>query len=333
MPTIKEVAEAAGVSFKTVSRVINGDEKVRPETRAKVMDAVTRLGYRPNQIARQMRTQRSQLIGLVSDEIVTTPFAFNIIKGAQQEAWRHDCMLLVVNTAGDRIHEAEALDMLLMRQVEGVIYATMRHTMVELPPLLSEVPVVLLNCRSADSSLPSVVPDEVGAGYAATEILLRHGHRSIPFINLEPSAVAAIGRLEGYKQALAAYDVPFEPALVRNTFGKSQHGYERATELLDSGPPPSAILCGNDAVAAGVYEAIKERGLRIPGDIAVISFDNLEIIATSLKPALSTMALPHLEMGEWAVRYLMQPHIRDAEQTEDVEHALLPCPYIERESV
>lgn len=333
MPTIKEVAEAAGVSFKTVSRVINGDEKVRPETRAKVLDAVARLGYRRNQIARQMRTQRSQLIGFVSDEIVTTPFAFDIIKGAQQEAWRHDCMLLVVNTAGDRIRETEALDMLLTRQVEGVIYATMRHTIVELPDMLNEVPVVLLNCRAADDSLTSVVPDEVGAGYAATEILLRRGHRTIPFINLEASAIAAIGRLEGYKQALAAHDVPFDPTQVRSTFGKSPDGYDRASELLSEGPPPSAILCGNDAVAAGVYEAIKERGLRIPSDVAVLSFDNLELIATSLKPALSTMALPHLEMGEWAVRHLMRSSDRDVQDRDEPTHAMLPCPYIERESV
>ncbi|MCC6613849.1 MAG: LacI family DNA-binding transcriptional regulator [Anaerolineae bacterium] len=330
---MKEVAEAAGVSFKTVSRVINGDEKVRPETRARVMDAVERLGYRPNQIARQMRTQRSQLIGFISDQIVTTPFAFNIIKGAQQEAWQHDCMLLVVNTDADSVHEAEAIDMLLTRQVEGVIYATMRHTIVELPPQLRELPVVLLNCRSADDSLPSVVPDEVGAGYAATEILLRKGHRAIPFINLETTAVAAVGRLEGYRQALADYGVPFDPALVRNTFGISPDGYAQARELLDEGPTPSAILCGNDAVAAGVYEAIKERGLRIPDDVAVLSFDNLELIATSLKPSLSTMALPHLEMGEWAVRYLMQPEGHDTAEPDEVEHTLLPCPYIERESV
>ncbi|MBE0690247.1 MAG: LacI family DNA-binding transcriptional regulator [Anaerolineae bacterium] len=330
---MKEVAEAAGVSFKTVSRVINGDENVRPETRAKVMDAVERLGYRPNQIARQMRTQRSQLIGFISDEIVTTPFAFNIIKGAQQEAWRHDRMLLVVNTAADRVHETEAAEMMLTRQVEGVIYATMRHAIVELPPLLREVPVVLLNCRSADDSLASVVPDEVGAGYAATEILLQKGHRYIPFINLEVTSVAAIGRLDGYRQALAAYGVPYDPALIRNTFGRSPDGYAQARELLAQGPPPSAILCGNDAVAAGVFEAIKERGLRIPHDIAVLSFDNLELFATSLKPALSTMALPHLEMGEWAVRYLMQPGVRDAAKSGEAEHVMLPCPYIERESI
>ncbi|MCL4249454.1 MAG: LacI family DNA-binding transcriptional regulator [Anaerolineae bacterium] len=333
MPTIKEVAEAAGVSFKTVSRVINGDANVRPETRAKVMDAVARLGYRPNQIARQMRTQRSHLIGFISDEIVTTPFAFNIIKGAQQEAWRHGLMLLVVNTASDREHEDEAVEMLLMRQVEGVIYATMRHMIIELPPMLREVPVMLLNCRSADGSLASVVPDEVDAGFKATEILLKKGHRRIPFINLEPTAVAAVGRLQGYRQALEAAGIEFDPALIRNTYGNSADGYAQARALLAEGPPPTAIVCGNDAVAAGVYEGIKERGLRIPQDIAVISFDNLELIATMLKPALSTMALPHLEMGEWAVRHLMQSGLRSSTKPDQVEHAMLPCPYIERESV
>jgi LacI family transcriptional regulator len=328
MTTIKRVAEVAGVSFKTVSRVINEDPAVRAETRARVLDAVAQLGYRPNQIARQMRTQRSQFIGFITDEIATTPYAVNIVRGAQLEAWNEDRMLLVVNTDGDAEHEATAIRMLLERQVDSIIYATMRHRVIDPSPLLRSMQVVLVNCRASDQSLPSVVPDEVGAAQAATEILIRKGHRRAAFINLEAKAVAAVLRLEGYQRALAAHDIPFDAQLVRNTDGRPNMGYVQAVAVLSLPQPPTAIFCGNDQVAAGAYDAIRERGLRIPQDVAVVGFDNLELIATYLEPTLSTMALPHEAMGRWAVQ-----HLRSLREADAPVHAVLECPYVERESV
>lgn len=329
MPTIKQVANVAGVSFKTVSRVINDDPNVSDATRDLVQRVIRELGYRPNLAARHMRTQRSQVIGFITDEIATTPFAFNMIKGAQAEAWQHDRLLLVVNTESDARVCNDAIEMMLERKVEGIVYATMRHSIFDPPSNMREVPTVLANCESEDQSLASVVPDEVTAAQVATEALLKKGHRRIAFISLEEEVPAAIGRLKGYQRALSAFGVDYDAGLLRHTDGNPALGYERAVELLALATPPTAFFCGNDRVAMGAYEAIKERGLRIPEDVAVVGFDNQEVIAANLRPALSTMALPHYEMGQWAVKQLLQPPIDGGKPP----HVLLSCPYVERLSL
>ena len=138
MATIKQVADAAGVSFKTVSRVVNDDRNVSADTRARVLDAIHVLGYRPNLVARNMRTRRTHLLGLVADEIATTPFAVNLIKGAQDAAWKRGFMLMIVNGDNDAQRTQDAIETLLERKVEGMIYATMRHEVIEPPQNLHE---------------------------------------------------------------------------------------------------------------------------------------------------------------------------------------------------
>jgi LacI family transcriptional regulator len=328
--TIKQVAERAGVSFKTVSRVINGDTYVSVDTRERVMVAVRELGYRPNLSARHMRTQRSQVIGFITDEIATTPFAVNLIKGAQSEAYQHDRMLMVINTECDAQIEYDAIEMLLSRKVEGILYATMRHKIVNLPQSIREVPIVLANCETADHDLPSVVPNEIEGGYNATLALIERGRKHIAFIGLEMEATATIGRFQGFQQALAAHNIPLDERLLEYTDGQPNSGYEAAKRLLAKNTPLDAIFCGNDRVAMGAYEAIKEAGLRIPQDISVVGFDNQDVIAANLRPSLSTMALPHYEMGQWAMRHLLEHGEQDSFMTEQVQ---LPCPYIARASV
>ena len=332
MTTIKQVAEAAGVSFKTVSRVVNGESHVSPETRARVQRAIRALDYRPNLPARNMRTQRSLSIGLIASQVATTPFAVDLIKGALDAAREHGRILVIVNSDNDPDHEAQAIETLLERQVEGIIYAAMYHCVITPPPALHQVPVVLANCRSHDGALPSVVPDEVQGGHDATASLLVRGqrrHRRIGFINLEADAPAAVGRLAGYCEALAAVQIAYDPALVLHTHGRADSGYEAMQHLLTLTDAPTAIFCGNDQIAMGAYDAIKERGLRIPHDIAVVGFDNLELIAAYLRPALSTLALPHYGMGRWAVDYLMQGAQADTAPSQ----MRLWCAYIERESI
>lgn len=142
-------------------------------------------------------------------------------------------------------------------------------------------------------------------GRTATEVLLSKGHERIGFINLPPGVPATIGRLEGYKQALEAHGVAFDASLVSYGDGTASCGYQHAAELLRASNPPTAIFCGNDQIAMGAYEALKGFGLRIPDDVAVVGFDNQELIAAQLRPPLSTVALPYYEMGRWAVNYLI----------------------------
>jgi LacI family transcriptional regulator len=331
-PTMSDIAKLAGVSRTTVSFVLNNvnDNGIPEETKEKVRTAARELGYRPNVAARLLRMNRSQTIGFITDEIASTPFAGNIIKGAQDAAWANDKVLMIINTNNNPKIKEQAVEMMLERRVEGIVYAAWYHQAVD--PLLAsgEAPLVLVDCYSEDRSLPSVVPDEVSGGRTATEALIRRGHERIGFINLRPGIPATIGRLKGYKQALAAHDLAFDESLVLYHDGTVGGGYRLAAELLRRPDRPTAIFCGNDRLAMDAYDAIKELGLRIPDDIAVVGFDNQEIIAARLRPPLSTVALPHYEMGQWAVNHLIE-HAEGGEIA-PVQHTI-DCPYVERESI
>lgn len=331
MTTIKQVATTAGVSFKTVSRVVNDDPNVSPSTRAKVLDAIEQLGYRPNLIARNMRMRRSHVLGLITEELATTPFAVNLIKGAQEAAWEAGFMLMVINNENNRERTNDAIQTLLERKVEGILYATMRHRVIDTPQHPTDTPLVLANCRDQNAHLTSVVPDDERGGYEATRALLESGRRKIAFINLEPAAIAAQERLQGYQRALAEANLPFREEWVQFTAdGMPESGFRLASVLLEGTERPDALFCGNDRIAMGAYDAIRERGLRIPEDIAVIGFDNHDVIAAHLRPALSTMALPHYEMGHWAAEQLLRMIDQRAAQSEQLR---LPCPYIARASI
>jgi LacI family transcriptional regulator len=287
-------------------------------------------------MARGLISRRSHTIGFVSDgfvsdDFVATPLAGKTLQGVQDAAWSKDKMVLVINTGRNRKIERDAVETLLERQVEGIIYATMFHHEVIPPTAVSQVPVVLLDCYAEDRSLTSVVPDEVQGGRRATEILLEKGHRRIGFINNVDPMPAQRGRLEGYKQALASYDVPFDARLVQyGTTTQTSGGYRCTMELMQLPEPPTALFCFNDLTAMGAYDALRKQGLAIPADVAVIGFDNLELIAAQLYPPLSTMELPHYQMGQWAVQYLLE-HSDSTHDEEPVQHKIA-CPFISRSS-
>ncbi|MFN8375109.1 MAG: LacI family DNA-binding transcriptional regulator [Anaerolineae bacterium] len=328
-PTIQDIAEKAGVSPATVSRVLNNYEHISSKKRQRVEKAMLELDYRPSFTARHMRTQRSRLIGFLTDEVATTPYAGDIIRGAEEVTWNNNHILLVIS-AGDNLHHAEAaVNAMLEREVEGIIYAAMYHRPVRLPDNIYEAPTVLANCYVEDRSLPSVVPDEVQGGYDATMQILARGHQRVAFINLKQGIPASEGRLAGFKKALDQYGIPFDKTLIRNGNGQPDDGYTYTKELMSLANPPTALFCGNDRTAMGAYDALRKLKMEIPTDIGVMSFDNQEIIASALHPSLSTMQLPHYEMGCWAANYLIQ-HSPEAEVP---VQQLLPCPYVERESL
>lgn len=331
--TMLDIAKHVGVSRTTVSFVLNNVAAagIPEETRSRILQASKELRYRPNAVAKGLRTRRSQSIGFITDEIATTPFAGDIIKGARNVAWANDTLLLIINTGDDGPVQEAAVEMLLERQVDAIIYAAMYHHVVQPPMNIHEVPAVLLNCYAADRSLPSVVPDEVGGGYVATETLISKGHKRIGFINLYPHLSAAQGRLHGYQQALEARGLPFDPQLIRTCNGYADGGYEEALALMSANDPPTALFCATDRIAMGAYDAVRTLQLRIPDDVAVLGFDDQELIAPYLLPGLTTMALPHYEMGQWAVSYLLE-HAESNESLLPIQHTVA-CPLIKRQSV
>lgn len=330
MPTIYDVAAKAGVSPKTVSRVINNEPNVRAETRERVLEAIKLLDYQLNVMAKGLRASTSNLIGFVTDDIATGPFAIDIIRGAQDASFEYGKTLLIIDTNGSSEIENDVFSKMISWQVEGVIFATEYHRIIRPAVDYSAIPSVLVNCFIADRSLPSVVPDEVQGARSAMEILLRKGHRRIAFINGPERFPASWGRLQGYREALAEYEIPYDPALVCRGDWWQESGYAYTKDLMQLADPPTAIFCGNDWMAMGAYDALKELRLVIPDDIAVVGFDNRDVIAAHMRPPLTTIALPYYEMGQWAVQYLIDSAKRSP-SPQPKQHTI-ECPVVERAS-
>jgi LacI family transcriptional regulator len=333
-PSMKDVADLAGVSRTTVSFVLNEvpNANIPLATRERVMIAVEELGYRPNALARGLRAQRTHTIGFISDEIATTPYAGRTIQGAQDLAWEYQSLILLVNTSGDDEMRLAAINNILDRRVDAIIYATMYHRECHPPDIIHQVPTVLLDCFVADHSLPSVVPDEVLGGYQATRHLLQEGHKRVGFINDVHTVPAAIGRLQGYSQALAEFGLPFDDSLVTHGRSEQAGGYDGVMTLMSLDQRPTALFCFNDRMAMGAYDALRKLNLAIPDDVAVIGFDNQEIIAAHLYPSLTTMQLPHYEMGRWAVQHLLDLIDKPDKQAGNPPQHKIHCPLVHRES-
>lgn len=325
--TMRDVAEAAGVSISTVSLVINDKKGARigENARQRVQQAIEGLGYRPNALAKDLVSGRSRFIGLVADAIATTPAAGQIIHGAQDEAWRHGYVLLVANTEANADAEHEAIAMMLEHKVRGILYSTWYHREVALPAGLTEAECVLVNCFAA-ADLPAVVPDEVAGGHSATTMLVEQGHRRIAFLNTTTPSPAQEGRLAGYRQALTEAGIDVDPSLVIDVQPDADGGYAGVGALLDR--EATGVFCHNDRIAMGLYDGLRERGVSVPRDLAVVGFDNQEVIAAHLRPPLSTVPLPHYELGVLGVRVLL-----GLDTTSANGRRTITCPPVPRESI
>jgi LacI family transcriptional regulator len=310
--TLADVARRAGLSKTTASMVLNGREGTRlsAEAHQRVFAAAEELGYRPNVAARSLRTRKTDTIAFVSDVVATTRFAGDLIRGALDAARERDHVLLIAETQGDAAFEQHAIDAMLDRQVDGVIYAAMATRRLTVPPALLTGPVVLLNATSPDAQ-PCVVPDDERAGRTAVAALLDKGHHDrIALIGrnrlkeTDPEvSLAAHSRLRGIRDALAAAGT----TLCHEAFCREwlpEHGYKAMQAILRKPARPTAVICMNDRLAFGVYQALAGAGLAVPDDVSVVSFDD-DPIAAWLRPGLSTIALPHGPMGRRAVELLL----------------------------
>jgi LacI family transcriptional regulator len=295
-----------------------------------VRAAAIALGYRPNALARSFRSQRTHTIGLISDEIATTPFAGAMIRGAQEAAWKSGHVLMLIDTEGDSDVERAAIEAMLERKVDGLVYARMHHQLVDVPSAVANVPTVLLDARQPDASIPSVVPDEVGGARSAVEHLLRAGHTRIGFVQCIDPIPAAEQRLEGFKIELEAAGIEFGDSLIVCDPLEPGAYAPEVEQLLTTSDRPTALFCFNDRMALGVYNTARRLGLSIPDDLSVVGFDNLETVAPWLDPGLTTIQLPHYEMGRWAVEHLER--LIQGESVDPIQF-LMPCPLVERGSV
>ena len=246
-----DVAARAGVSATTVSHVLNevSGKRIRGEIRDRVRQAADELGYVGyvlNGVARRLRTRRSQVIAMIGDEVVITPFAVGIIVGAQEAASALAWPLVHVTTGVDRSSELAEIQALRQRQVAGFLYARMYHREVILPEVLHDLPVVIVDGTSPDRAISSVVPDEFGGGRTAARELIRHGHTKIAFINNVDDIPASRGRLAGYGSALEEAGLDFRAEYVLRAASDAPGGVGAGRALLDLDDPPQAIFCFNN---------------------------------------------------------------------------------------
>lgn len=325
-PTMIDVANEANVSQTTVSLVLNHADGARlsPQTRQRVLKAAAKLGY---SLARRGLAPpvAALTLGFVCDELSTDPWTAIGLDAVREKAWAHGLTVTVMATRGDPDMEAAALKQMAALPLAGLVYAAINTRAVDPPAWAGDRPLVLLNCHAPGAALASVTPGEVAGGHAATDLLIRAGHRRIGFINGEPGMEAATQRLRGYRQALAAAELPLDPDLVRGGNWQPNSGYRETKALMALPAPPSAIFCANDLMAVGCYEALRELGLRIPDDVAVIGYDDREI-AQHLHPALTTVLLPHYEMGAIAAEWLIEGAARP-------QQIKVACPVVLRKSV
>ncbi len=310
--TLADVARLAGLSSAAASMILTGrpDTRLSIEAHERVHAAAAQLGYRPNIAARALRTDKTRTIAFISDYVATTRFASGLIRGALDEAEKANHVMLVLETGGEPAREVQAIEAALDRQVDGIVFAAMRAREIFVPDVPAKTNVVMLNGTSARFKM-SIVPDEFSGGTTAVELLrdagIRDGialigHNEVSERGLFRSATVD-QRLAGIRSAMRADAMEFI-AQESCWEWEPQHGYELVRKLLGQGVKPRALLCLNDRLAFGAYQALAEAQLRVPADVAVVGFDNDEI-ASYLRPGLTTVALPHEEMGRKAINLLL----------------------------
>lgn len=330
--TLADVAKLAGLSSAAASMILTGrpDTRLSAEAHRRVHEAAAQLGYRPNLAAKALRTDKTHTIAFISDYVATTRYANGLIRGALAAAQAAGHVLLLLETGGEPDREVQAIEAALDRQVDGIIFAAMRAREVFVPALPAATRVVMLNGTSSRFPL-SVLPDEFAGGRSAVELFVAAGHREhIALVGHNQIAEQGLfrsdtvaRRIAGIHAAMSERDLAFV-AEESCWEWEPHHGFELTRKILAQRPDVTALLCLNDRLAFGAYQALAEAGRSVPGDVAIVAFDNDEI-AGYLRPGLTTIALPHEEMGRTAVQLLLSSESNG-------EH-LVPMPLITRASI
>jgi LacI family transcriptional regulator len=328
--TIKDVARLSGVSPMTVSRVINASERVRPDTRRRVQQAISDLGYVPSRLARGLSRQRTGTLALIVPD-VANPFFTLIVRGAEDVARRAGYRVLLCDTRADLTVEREVIEEMLAHRVEGIVIAPVNdRSKADLRRLVEfGVPFVLIDRTVPGVESDVVLGDSVGGAWRLVEHLISLGHHRIGFIVESDEVSTARDRRHGYESALAAAGISVDPALVAHATTDPQGGFAGMRRLLELDSPPTAVFTVNNLVALGAIEAIRAAGLEVPDDIALVCFDDIEY-ASRLYPFLTVMEQPAEAFGTLGTQLLLDRIAgRGAERPRVV---VLPAEFVVRKS-
>ena len=297
---IRDVARRAGVSPATVSRVLTGSAVVKPEARARVLESIRDLGYRPNQVARNLRRQRAEMIGVVIAD-VENPFFTEMVRTIEDAAYKLGYRVLLCNTDENVEKQRSYLGVMAAERVLGVILAPSDPDAAEIGELLDlGIPLVAFDRAAGDSRADSVTTDNVHAGRLATQHLLDAGFERIALIS-SPEVVTGVQRLAGYEEAMRLAGL--RPRSVSG-FSRIEGGMAATEELLEDPDPPAALIAGNGLMAMGALKALRARGLAIPQEMALVIFDDL-VWSELTDPALTALAQPVRQMAECVIDLLV----------------------------
>ncbi len=326
--SIKDVAKEAGVSIATVSRVLNEINVVNEDTKQKVKDAIKKLAYRPNIVARSLKTQKTKTIGIVIPDISSQIYA-EIVRGAEDVSNIYNYNVILCNTDLDTEKEMEYLRVLKEKMVDGIIYmsSSLEEGIINLIKEL-EIATVLVETSDKNNVFPSVTLDNKKAAHEAVTYLVKNGNRKIAYIGAHADVFNASAlRYYGYKAALDENGLYEDKNLVHFGALKAKDGYEAINHMLDTSKF-DAVFCGNDEIAMGVINALRDNGIKVPDDVDVMGFDNIPT-ASIFYPKITTIEQPLYDMGSVGMRMLIK--IINKKKVEQ-EHYILDYKLIERDS-
>lgn len=307
MPNIQDVAKHAGVSIATVSRVLNDSAPVKDEVRKRVEASIEALSYRPNPAARSLRSNRSRIIGLLISDI-QNPFFMGLIRGVEDEALKHEYSVILCNSNESPPRERQYLDVLYMERVAGVIVVpTSENLGEEALRRFRErgVPIIAVDRRVKDPNIDAVLSDSIRGAREAVSHLLANGYKRIAIITGPESVTTGRERLESYRQTLVSAGIPTKSELERIGNFTMESGYALTQQLLDLAPRPDALFIANNLMTLGALNAIHERGLRVPEDVAIVSYDYTQW-AEPGPVSMTSVMQPARELGSTAALRLFQ---------------------------
>lgn len=327
--TIRDVAERAGVSIGTASKALNDNGRLKTETRERVIAAAQELGFRPNSLAQSLHRTRSMTVGVLSTDSFGR-FAFPIIEALEERLAEHGIAIFMCNATDDPAREKQHLDQLLGKRIDGLLVTGRRLD--KRPPVAvpgQSMPVIYVFSQADDPEALCLLPDDYGGAMLAMQHLTGIGRKRIAHITGPETFEAVTLRHRGYRDALAAAGLPEIEGYYRNGTWSEAWGRQAVAALFDGkGDVPDALFCGNDQIARGATDALRERGVSVPGAVAVVGFDNWDVMTLAARPPLSSIDMNLHELGRLAGERLIA--MIAGERRKGVER--LPCSLVVRQS-
>lgn len=330
MASLKDVAKLAGVSLMTVSRALNDPKRVRSDTLKRVLEAVETLSYVPDMYARQVRSvgTPNKTIGVLALDTGTTPFSVEITLSIEETARLYGWNSFIINMFDDDNQDG-IVDLLLSHRPGGIIFTTMGLRKVHVPKKLMTLPCVLANCEACEYEVASYIPDDFNGQYNAVTELLKAGYRKPLCLHLPKFHPACVRRVDGCNKAFSEFDIESDN-LVHFFMTNGDEHYRDIIpvikeNIVNGKPNFDSVICGNDRMAFLVYQTLLAAGLRIPEDVAVLGYDNLVGIADLFCPPISTVQIPHYEIGNLAAMHLING-------LEHKDVVFVPSPFLRGES-